>query len=132
MHGSIRNYAVLHIPPNEGIVFETKERAPFLICIELYRPEEISIATRSHSEAEASYAMHIEPAEPPKRSDGLLSEPSLAGQFEPIMTTDEMKRKSFAQNPSSSHGPSGETISKKIKSVLGNFKKNKKKNVASV
>jgi len=42
---SIRNYAVLHIPPNECHVFQTKERAPFLICVELYRPDELQAYT---------------------------------------------------------------------------------------
>jgi hypothetical protein len=37
---SMRNYAVLHIKVMEAKLFITKERAPFLICIEVYRPEE--------------------------------------------------------------------------------------------
>ena len=36
----IRNYAVLNIVVSETKVFSTKERAPFYICIEIYRPEE--------------------------------------------------------------------------------------------
>ena len=39
---SIRNYAVLHIPPNECKIFQTKERCPFMICVEMYRPDEIN------------------------------------------------------------------------------------------
>ena len=42
VNSSLRNHAVLHIPPNECHVFQTKERSPFLICIELYRPDELS------------------------------------------------------------------------------------------
>ena len=42
MNLSTRNYAVLHIPPQESRVFVTKERAPYLICVEVFRPEEIS------------------------------------------------------------------------------------------
>ena len=38
---SMRNYAVLHIPPSECHVFQTKERAPFMITLEVFRPEEI-------------------------------------------------------------------------------------------
>lgn len=38
---SIRNYAVLHIVTDEAKVFQTKERAPILLCIEAYRPEEL-------------------------------------------------------------------------------------------
>lgn len=42
VNSSLRNHAVLHIPANECHVFQTKERAPFLICIELYRPDELA------------------------------------------------------------------------------------------
>lgn len=41
--GSIRNYCVLHIAADETKVFQTKERAPLLLCIEAYRPEELSL-----------------------------------------------------------------------------------------
>lgn len=37
---SIRNYVVLNIIAGETRVFSTKERAPFYICLEIYRPEE--------------------------------------------------------------------------------------------
>ena len=37
---SMRNYGVLHIKVTEAKVFVTKERAPFLICVEVFRPEE--------------------------------------------------------------------------------------------
>ena len=40
---SIRNYAVLHIPLSECRVFQTKARAPFMIAVELYRPDELSL-----------------------------------------------------------------------------------------
>jgi hypothetical protein len=33
-----RSCAILHIPVSEAKVFVTKERAPFLVCIEIYRP----------------------------------------------------------------------------------------------
>ncbi|CAG9321147.1 PI4KB_6 [Blepharisma stoltei] len=35
-----RNSSILHIPISEAKVFTTKERAPFLICIEVFRPYE--------------------------------------------------------------------------------------------
>lgn len=41
---SIRNHAVLNIAVEESRLFLTKERAPFMICIELYRPEELKLA----------------------------------------------------------------------------------------
>lgn len=37
---SIRNYAVLNIVSSEAKVFSTKERSPYYICLEIYRPEE--------------------------------------------------------------------------------------------
>jgi hypothetical protein len=33
-----RNCAVLHIPVSEAKVFTTKERAPFMICLEVFNP----------------------------------------------------------------------------------------------
>lgn len=42
---SIRNYAVLHINPEEVHVFQTKSRCPYMITIEMYRPDEMSMAS---------------------------------------------------------------------------------------
>ena len=44
---SLRNYAVLHIPPDEVTIFQTKSRAPFMFTVELYRPDELSIAAHN-------------------------------------------------------------------------------------
>lgn len=41
VNSSMRNYAVLHIVVKEAKVFQTKERAPLLLCIEVYRPDEL-------------------------------------------------------------------------------------------
>ena len=41
----LRNSAVLHIVVEESKVFSTKERAPYYICIELYRPQEYYLHT---------------------------------------------------------------------------------------
>ena len=40
---SMRNYAVLHVVVEECRIFRTKERCPLLLCIEVYRPAEISL-----------------------------------------------------------------------------------------
>jgi hypothetical protein len=40
---SMRNYAILNIAVEEAKIFQTKERAPLLLCIEIYRPIEMSI-----------------------------------------------------------------------------------------
>lgn len=39
MSDSIRNYIILNIAYNECRVFSTKERSPFYICLEIYRPD---------------------------------------------------------------------------------------------
>lgn len=38
--GAVRNYIILNIVADESKVFSTKERAPYYICLEIYRPEE--------------------------------------------------------------------------------------------
>jgi len=43
VHHSIRNYVVLHISTGECRVFQTKNRAPYMICVEMYRPDELEI-----------------------------------------------------------------------------------------
>lgn len=35
----IRNFVVLNIVASETKVFSTKERSPFYICLEIYRPD---------------------------------------------------------------------------------------------
>eukprot|EP00347_Sterkiella_histriomuscorum_P016779 403351884 len=45
VNNSIRNYAILHIVTDEAKVFQTKERAPLLLCLEAYRPEELLLAS---------------------------------------------------------------------------------------
>jgi hypothetical protein len=43
---SIRNHALLNIAFEDSRLFITKERAPFMICLELYRPEELKLAAK--------------------------------------------------------------------------------------
>ena len=43
VNNSARNYAVLHIPISEIKIFQTKERSPYVICLEVYRPDELKI-----------------------------------------------------------------------------------------
>ena len=47
VNNSWRNYAVLNICENESKLFITKSRAPFMICLEIYRPEEILITAQN-------------------------------------------------------------------------------------
>lgn len=37
---NIRNYSVLSVVVEETLVFSTKKRAPFCLCLELFGPEE--------------------------------------------------------------------------------------------
>lgn len=41
-----RNYAVLHIAADESRIFKTKERAPVMLTLEVYRPIELSLAPK--------------------------------------------------------------------------------------
>ena len=40
---SMRNFAILNIAVEEAKIFQTKERAPLLLCIEAYRPIEMTL-----------------------------------------------------------------------------------------
>ena len=42
-----RNYCVLNIAESESRLFLTKTKAPYLVCIEVYRPEEILITSQN-------------------------------------------------------------------------------------
>ena len=37
---SIRNHIVLNIVVDESMCFSTKERVPYYVCMEMFRPEE--------------------------------------------------------------------------------------------
>lgn len=50
VNSSMRNYAVLHIVASETKVFQTKERAPLLLCIEAFRPEELQLCKKSKNQ----------------------------------------------------------------------------------
>jgi hypothetical protein len=39
----MRNFAILHIVADESRIFKTKERAPVMLCFEVYRPIELSL-----------------------------------------------------------------------------------------
>lgn len=43
VNSSLRNYAILHIVSDEVKIFQTKERAPLLLCLEAFRPEELML-----------------------------------------------------------------------------------------
>lgn len=44
---SWRNYTVLNICVDESKLFLTKNRAPYMICLEIFRPEEILITSQN-------------------------------------------------------------------------------------
>ena len=43
VNNSWRNYTILNVLENETKLFLTKNRAPYMVCLEIYRPEEILI-----------------------------------------------------------------------------------------
>ena len=45
VNNSWRNYTILNICENESKLFLTNTRAPYLICLEIYRPEEILVTS---------------------------------------------------------------------------------------
>ena len=47
VNNSWRNYTVLNICENESKLFVTNTRAPYLICLEIYRPEEILVTAQN-------------------------------------------------------------------------------------
>jgi hypothetical protein len=57
---SMRNYAVLHIAAYESRIFRTKERAPIMLCVEVYRPFEISLEKVPVMPEEAEDAISFE------------------------------------------------------------------------
>ena len=62
-----RNYAILNIVVQEARLFLTKERAPFMICIEVFRPDELKlpkekIENLNRKELEELMEEHIEKA----------------------------------------------------------------------
>lgn len=42
----MRNYAVLHIVADESRIFKTKERAPTLLTLEVFRPIELTLCKK--------------------------------------------------------------------------------------
>ena len=62
-----RECAVLHIPISEVKVFKTKERAPFLICIEIYKPYD-ELQTRHHEPISDSICSLSDSEEEPEDS----------------------------------------------------------------
>lgn len=103
---SIRNYAVLHIHPEEVHVFQTASRCPYMITIEMYRPDEMSTASvsymekkksepRKHSETFVKKRSRIDSIELSDNEDPLL----LIEQTDDIFNTQRRKSRSVYQAP---------------------------------
>lgn len=52
---SMRNYAILNIAIDEAKIFQTKERAPLLLCIEAYRPIEMTMDSPSEVQEQEEF-----------------------------------------------------------------------------
>lgn len=63
-----RNYTVLNICDGESKLFLTNKRAPFLVCLEIYRPEEILITSQNRYREMLGH-----PVVPASASGGLIS-----------------------------------------------------------
>ena len=51
----MRNYAILNIAIDEAKIFQTKERAPLLLCIEAYRPIEMTMDNPSEVQEQEEF-----------------------------------------------------------------------------
>jgi hypothetical protein len=59
----MRNYAILHISVDEAKVFQTKERAPLLLCLEAYRPEELQLEQANTESIKADHNSYLPPVQ---------------------------------------------------------------------
>ena len=65
----MRNYAVLHIVADETRIFQTKCRTPLLICMEVFRPDEVGIYLKKEVfSARRGTWGNRKPTEPPSDS----------------------------------------------------------------
>ena len=56
-----RNCCILHIPPEEARVFQTKERAPIMLAIEVYRPDEmVLVINKNRNKKKLNSLMRIQ------------------------------------------------------------------------
>jgi len=107
---SVRNYAVLHIAALESKVFQTKSRAPVLLCIEVYRPDELS--------------EHLE-RQPSLRSDGVVTSKEMAAKKKSksaVQVKNTMKQKlasilTAAKNKQSSNASSRDKVGLDVRSM---------------
>lgn len=67
----MRNYAVLHIAADEARIFVTKERAPLMLCIECYRPEELQLLENGKHESTRRRSNSFGTKKPRKFSAGM-------------------------------------------------------------
>ena len=56
---SLRNYTVLNIVTSESRLFLTKERAPYMIVLELFRPDEMKTACEERETTKREDTFHI-------------------------------------------------------------------------
>ena len=71
VNNSWRNYAILNICENESKLFFTKKRAPYLLCLEIYRPEEI-LLTAQNKYRQLPIAPPLQVSDGIPRSDGSI------------------------------------------------------------
>lgn len=88
----MRNYAVLHIVVDESRIFKTKERAPIMLTVEVFRPIELTLAKKPafvelSEQLEAQQAadpLQMRSSRPASRSLAPQPRPASAQPFNPF------------------------------------------------
>jgi hypothetical protein len=91
---------VLNICADECKVFSTKERSPYYICLEIYRPEEeievkINVKNGLQRDFGSDYTWEY---------DKLLSEPIVVNDLDQIQQIRNPRKRSIEQFSSNGHG----------------------------
>lgn len=96
VNSSMRNYAVLHIAVEEAKVFQTKERAPLLLCFEVFRPDELYLSRErksinnylqssddlyDHQRSNSMHSSNYKTANPGKKEDFAMKKQSRAAEM---------------------------------------------------
>lgn len=103
----MRNYAVLHIVVDESRIFKTKERAPMMLTVEVFRPIELTLAKKpafvelsEQLEAQPQSQFQMRSSRPPSRSL-VGGRPSSVQPFNPFETSDAEAAQLIAPEPGS-------------------------------
>lgn len=96
----MRNYAVLHIVVDESRIFKTKERAPIMLTVEVFRPIELTLSKKPafvelSEQLEAQQAadpLQMRSSRPASRSLAPQARPASAQPFNPFQSNTDRER----------------------------------------